>query len=93
MGRASTCSMPSITSPQTVYWRSRKRASSKQMKNCELALFGSEVRAIEQTPRTCGSALNSAFRFGFFEPEVPVPVGSPPWAMKPGMTRWKTTPS
>ncbi len=24
---------------------------------------------------------------------APVPVGSPPWAMKPGMTRWNTTPS
>ena len=63
------------------------------MKNWLLALFGSEVRAMEQTPRTCGASENSCFRFGFLEPEVPVPVGSPPWAMKPGITRWKTTPS
>ena len=32
--------MPLSTSPQTVYWLSRKRASSKQMKNWLLALFG-----------------------------------------------------
>ncbi|WGM48257.1 hypothetical protein KOAAANKH_03153 [Brevundimonas sp. NIBR10] len=63
------------------------------MKNCELAVSGCDVRAIEQTPRTWRSAENSAFRLGFLEPEVPVPVGSPPWAMKPAMTRWKTTPS
>ena len=30
---------------------------------------------------------------GLSEPPVPVPVGSPVWAMKPGMTRWKTIPS
>ena len=60
--------MPSVTSPQTVYWLSRKRASSKQMKNWLLAEFGLVVRAMEQTPRTCGSSENSAFRFGFFEP-------------------------
>ena len=39
-------------------------ASSKQMKNCELALSGFWARAIEATPRTCGSALNSCFRLG-----------------------------
>ena len=37
---SSTWSMPSITLPQTVYWRSRKVASSKQMKNWLLALLG-----------------------------------------------------
>src|SRR3546814_2372797 len=57
---ASTCSMPSVTAPQTVYWPSRKRASSKQMKNWLSALFGFWARAIEQVPRTCGSSLNSA---------------------------------
>ena len=50
------------------------------------------ARAMEQMPRTCGSALNSCFRFGYFEPPMPVPVGSPPWAMKPSMTRWNTMP-
>ena len=89
----STFSMPSITLPQTVYCLSRKRASSKQMKNWLLALLGFCERAIEQTPRTCGSALNSAGRFGYFEPPVPVPCGQPVCAMKPSMTRWKTMPS
>ncbi len=85
--------MPSTTWPQTVYWLSRKVASSNTMKNWLLAEFGSGVRAIEQTPRTCGSLENSALMSGLAEPPRPVPVGSPPWAMKPGITRWKTTPS
>src|SRR3954453_21971961 len=59
-GSASTYSMPLSTSPQTVYWLSRKPASSKQMKNWLLALFGSEVLAIEAVPRPCGALLNSA---------------------------------
>src|SRR5262249_34164782 len=49
----STCSMPTITSPHTVYWPSRKLAFSKQMKNWLSALLGSWARAIEQVPRTC----------------------------------------
>ena len=85
--------MPLSTWPQTVYWPSRNSASSKQMKNCELALSGTCVRAIEQVPRVCGSLLNSALRSGLSLPLMPVPVGSPPCAMKPGITRWKTTPS
>src|SRR3569623_385229 len=60
----STLSMPSMTLPQTVYCLSRKRASSNTMKNCELALSGLCARAIETTPRTCGSRLNSCLRFG-----------------------------
>ena len=43
-------------------------------------------------PRLNGSCENSAGRFGRSDLPVPVPVGSPVWAMKPGMTRWKTTP-
>ena len=39
LGSASTCSMPLSTTPQTVYCRSRKRASSKLMKNWLLAEF------------------------------------------------------
>src|SRR5262249_26135592 len=88
LGSASTASMPDVTSPQTVYWLSRKRASPKQMKNWLLAEFGSLVRAIEQTPRTWGSAENSCFRFGFEEPPVPLKFfPSPPCAMKPSITR------
>ena len=45
LGSASTCSMPSVTSPHTVYWPSRKPPSSKQMKNWLLALFGSLTSA------------------------------------------------
>src|SRR3546814_6139981 len=87
LGRASTCSMPSITSPHTVYWRSRNVASSKQMKNWLFALFGLAERAIEQTPRTWGSLLTSAGRLGRSDPLMPVPVGSPPCALKPGIKR------
>ena len=63
------------------------------MKNCEFAESGLCARAIEQVPRTCGSALNSCLMFGYFEPPVPVPFGQPVWAMKPSITRWKTMPS
>jgi len=56
------------------------------------ALFGSEVRAIPTTPRTKCSLENSACS-GWPEPPVPVPVGSPPCAIKPPITRWKTVPS
>ncbi len=41
----STCSMPWVTWPHTVYWPSRKVASSKTMKNCESALSGLAARA------------------------------------------------
>ena len=34
-------------------------------------------------PRLNGSGVNSAGMFGRSEPPVPVPVGSPVWAMKP----------
>ena len=44
-------------------------------------------------PRLKGVGVNSAGRFGRSDSPVPVPVGSPVWAMKPSMTRWKTMPS
>ena len=61
----------------------------------ELAVgaVGVGVRAIDTVPRTCGSLENSALRSGRSDPLVPVPLGSPPCAMKPGMTRWNFTPS
>ena len=93
LGSASTCSMPSSTWPQTVYCLSRKVASSKTMKNWLLALCGLLARAIEQTPRTCGSSLNSACRSGLSDPPMPVPCGQPPCAMKPSITRWNFTPA
>src|SRR5207245_4390015 len=72
----STRSMPDVTLPHTVYWPSRKFESLKTMKNWLCALLGSWVRAIETTPRTCGSLLNSAGSLSPMPP-VPVPVGSP----------------
>ncbi len=88
----SILSMPSTTSPHTVYWPLRNDASSKQMKNWLSAESGFWARAIEQVPRTCLPELNSALRC-LPEPPMPVPVGSPPWAMKPSMTRWNGVPS
>ena len=35
----------------------------------------------------------SSGTFGSLLPPVPVPVGSPPWAMKPSITRWNGVPS
>ena len=94
LGSASTCSMPSVTSPQTVYWPSRNRASSKQMKNWLFALFGIVGARHRRDAANMRLAwLNSAGRFGLSEPCMPVPVGSPPCAMNPGITRWNTTPS
>ncbi|MNT55795.1 hypothetical protein D3C72_1930600 [compost metagenome] len=98
-------SMPSMTWPQTVYCLLSHGESVKQMKNCELAEFGLCERAMEQVPRTCGMAENSAFRSGLSEPPMPARAGlklsepflpnctSPVWAMKSSMTRWNTTPS
>src|SRR5260370_15064208 len=88
----STQSMPDTTLPHSVYWPSRKFESLKTMKNWLRALLGSEVRAIETAPRTCGCLLNSAGSVSPMPP-VPVPVGSPVWAMKPSITRWKTPPA
>src|SRR5580698_9517896 len=84
----STFSIPDTTFPQAVYCLSKNRASSKQMKNCEFAESGLCARAIDTVPRTCGSLLNSAFTFGYFDPPVPVPCGQPVCAMKPSITRW-----
>src|SRR5215212_4472745 len=90
---ASTQSMPSVTSPNTVYCPLRKSPSANMMKNCELALLGSCDRAMPSVPRLKGSLENSAGMSGSFEPPMPVPVGSPVCAMNPSMTRWKIMPS
>ena len=91
-GNESTMSMPEITSPNAVYAPSRWGAASKTMKNWLPAELGSAVRAIDSTPRTCDVSLNSA-SIVYPGPPAPVPVGSPPWAMKPWMMRWKVTAS
>src|ERR1051326_327466 len=94
----SATSIPFVTFPNTVYCLSRHGESEVTMKNCDEALFGSFERAMETMPRTCEMLLNSAL---IFLPEPPVPqvagepetvFGSPPWIMKPGMTRWNFVP-
>ena len=93
--------MPERTSPKAEYWLSRKLESFTTMKNCEEAELGSADRAIETMPRLCGVSLNSALTFVSLPP-VPygregssgfLVFGSPPWIMKPGITRWKRVPS
>src|SRR5476651_163974 len=88
----STNSMPDVTLPHTVYWPSRKFESLSTMKNWLCALFGSLVRAMPTAPRENGVLENSACSSEPMPPR-PVPCGSPVWAMKPSITRWKTRPS
>jgi lipopolysaccharide export system permease protein len=59
----------------------------------ETGWLASVPRAAPMVPRSNGTSLNSAGRSASSEPPRPVPVGSPVCAMKPGMTRWKVTPS
>ena len=60
--------MPLTTSPQTVYWPSRLAFGANMMKNCELAVSGSVVRAAPMVPRTKWVGVNSALRSGRSEP-------------------------
>ena len=39
-----------------------------------------------------GQVVELGLQVGKVEPPSPVPLGSPPWAMKPGITRWKMRP-
>ena len=61
------------------------------MKNCEVALLGSLVRAMATVPRRLRTPLRASLRMGacvgfsFISAVIP-----PPWIMKRGMTRWKT---
>src|SRR6185312_399873 len=85
----STSSMPDVTWPQMVYWPFRCGAGSNMMKNWLFALFGLCERAIPQVPRwNLAESENSARMLSRSLPPVPVPVGSPPCAMKPSITRW-----
>ena len=74
------------------YFLSQDTAHLKACATC-LDRFDDLARTMEQVPRTCGSALNSALRLGDFELPVPVPCGHPVWAMNPPIMRWKTMPS
>src|SRR5437763_560284 len=89
----SITSMPWTTSPITVYWPLRLGASPNIKKNWELAVSTlSPRRAMPTMPRLKGTLENSAFRFGYFEPPVPLKFcPSPVWAMKPSITRWNGT--
>ena len=62
----------SATVPTMVYWPSRPEFGANMMKNCELAEFGSLERAIPTMPRLNGTFENSAGRFGYFDPPVPL---------------------
>ena len=44
---ASAVSIPSVTSPNTVYWRSKNALSVVTMKNCEPALLGDLTDGME----------------------------------------------
>src|SRR5882672_5917048 len=69
----STTSIPDTTSPITVYWLFRLEPSANMMKNCELAVSTlSPRRAMPTMPRLKGTLENSCFRFGYFEPPVPL---------------------
>src|SRR6185436_5418582 len=88
----STTSMPDTTSPITVYLPFSEEPSANMMKNCEFAELGSLVRAMPTMPRLYGTLENSAGRFGYFEPPVPLKfLPSPVWAMNPSITRWNGT--
>jgi len=60
------------------------------MKNCELAEFGSEVRAIAIVPRLLAKPLADSLTIGsrvcFCCMSA---VNPPPWTMNFGITRWK----
>ena len=77
-----------------MYCPSRLAAGPNMMKNWLLALFGSAVRAAPTAPRRKRRlCVNSAGTGPRSLPPVPVPVGSPPCAMNPSITRWNGVPS
>ena len=66
------------------------------MKNCEVALLGTLVRAMATVPLSFLSPLSDSFLIGGFCPSrfsCMSAVKPPPWIMKPEMTRWKIVPS
>ncbi len=94
---ASTTWMPSFTRPNTVYPgfvpASSAVLSSRFTKNCDVAEFGSVVRAAATDPRTLLRPLLDSFGTGG---SVGRPRNCrsrpPPWTTKPGITRWNTLP-
>ena len=64
------------------------------MKNWEVALCGSLVRAMASVPRVFFKPLSASFWTGALVGFcVMSEVKPPPWTMKPGITRWKMVPS
>ncbi|MNP20125.1 hypothetical protein D3C76_1126860 [compost metagenome] len=60
------------------------------MKNWLVAELGLEVRAIDRVPRTFFKPLLASFLIGSLVSFCCIcAVKPPPWAMKPGITRWK----
>ena len=63
------------------------------MKNCDVALSTTIVRAIASVPRAFDSPLSASFligsRVGLPDMFSSIP---PPWIMKFGITRWKMVP-
>ena len=77
--------------PNTVYCPSRKLEFWWTMKNCDPALLGSWLLAIETMPRSCGMSLNSAST-ECGGPPIPhvrgsplTVLGSPPCIINPDM--------
>ena len=70
----STFSIPETTLPQTVYCRSRKGASPKQMKNCELAEFRTRRARHRHRPAHVRLGVELGLEVGYFDPPVPVSV-------------------
>mmetsp|Transcript_26585 Transcript_26585/g.89451 ORF Transcript_26585/g.89451 Transcript_26585/m.89451 type:complete len:247 (+) Transcript_26585:1011-1751(+) len=99
---ASTCASPirrrlktvcPATVPKIVCLPSSHLHSSNEKKNCARFVSGAFSLAMASCPRWLnrirgeGSSRNGLPQMD--SPPSPVPVGSPPWAMKPGMIRWK----
>ena len=68
------------------------------MKNWEVALSGTSMRAIAMVPvrfsrpalPACSASLGMGEWVGF---SIMSSVSPPPWIMKPGITRWKIVPA
>ena len=83
---------PSMTFPNTVFLPLRCGHLTYVKKNCEALVLGPEL-AMDMTPRLVCLSV-SRISSGNLPPQMdapprPVPVGSPPWIMKPFMLRWK----
>ncbi len=82
----STTSCPLMTFPKIACFPSSQGVGAKVMKNWLPPVFGPEF-AIESIPfALCFRSGWNSSRIVYPGPPVPVPVGSPPWIMNPGIT-------